>query len=325
MKTESEIQEELSKVKFLSPNEPMTPWAIERVLSTITEAISSLEGEVESRGKSITMWNQNMKYQIGDIVLLHKTINGKNFAFLLTSTQKDNVNIPSYNMVNGVPDFTKSGWYLLNPMTYLLQDLGSMRKVVMEVFNTILNSHIERDHGLVGSMDIEKNLVKKDYSNLQTSLAPGTYSLNTTDTNELVVSSNGIMEQYVKYSFDQMANQDVKIESAKHYHQRSPIWDESDDTIFAKKYMEDDLYSVTVNKSTDNPSGTTYTNLRDGTNIFHKRIEFETPFLNNEYAVFFDTYKYGQFVFGYDKYDLEAQDEPTYDAIVSQPMMMNKT
>ena len=41
--------------------------------------------------------------------------------------------------------------------------------------------------------------------------------------------------------------------------------------------------------------------------------------------VFFDTYGNGDFVFGYDKSDLMAQEEPTYDAIVSMPMILNKT
>ncbi len=47
--------------------------------------------------------------------------------------------------------------------------------------------------------------------------------------------------------------------------------------------------------------------------------------MNNEYMVFFDTYGNGEFVFGYDKYDIQEQTEPTYDTIVSMPMLMNKT
>ena len=52
---------------------------------------------------------------------------------------------------------------------------------------------------------------------------------------------------------------------------------------------------------------------------------FPTPFTNDGYMVFFDTYGREDFVFGYDKSDIEGKDEPTYDAIVSMPMLMNKT
>ena len=59
-------------------------------------------------------------------------------------------------------------------------------------------------------------------------------------------STNGIMEYAIKYGFDIQANQDVKIKSNRYFHQRSPIWDESDDTIFAKKYIEEDMFSVVL-------------------------------------------------------------------------------
>lgn len=48
-----------------------------------------------------------------------------------------------------------------------------------------------------------------------------------------------------------------------------------------------------------------YNNLRYGTNIFHKKIEFDVPFVNDEYMVFFDTYGNGEFVFGFDKGDIQ--------------------
>lgn len=41
--------------------------------------------------------------------------------------------------------------------------------------------------------------------------------------------------------------------------------------------------------------------------------------------VFFDTYGNGDFVFGYDRDEIMSKDEPTYDAVVSLPMLMNKT
>lgn len=70
---------------------------------------------------------------------------------------------------------------------------------------------------------------------------------------------------------------------------------------------------------------TSFNNLRYGTNIFNKRINFPMPFANDEYMVFFDTYGNGEFVFGYDRHDLHERKEPTYDAIVSMPMLLNKT
>ena len=104
-----------------------------------------------------------------------------------------------------------------------------------------------------------------------------------------------------------------------HYLKKSPIWDESDHTIFSRKYMEDDMFSAVLK------NGEAYNNLRYGTNIFFRDIEFNTPFVDDEYCVFFNTYGDGQFVFGYDKSDLMAQEEPTYDAVVSMPMILNKT
>ena len=104
-----------------------------------------------------------------------------------------------------------------------------------------------------------------------------------------------------------------------HYLKKSPIWDESDHTIFSRKYMEDEMFSVVLK------NGEAYNNLRYGTNIFFRDIEFSTPFVDDEYCVFFNTYGDGQFVFGYDKSDLMAQEEPTYDAVVSMPMILNKT
>ena len=131
--------------------------------------------------------------------------------------------------------------------------------------------------------------------------------------------SNGIMKVQVKYALDSSANPDkMKIQTPRNYLQRSPIWDESDDTIFSKKYMEDDMFSVEVN-------GNVFSNLRYGTNIFHKKIDFPTPFIDDEYMVFFDTYGNGEFVFGFDRQDLQNKTEPTYDAVVSMPMLMNKS
>lgn len=136
-------------------------------------------------------------------------------------------------------------------------------------------------------------------------------------------SSNGIMEYNIRYGFQMKTNPqeaDFQIHDNRHYRQKSPIWDESDTTIFSQKYVEDDnMFSLTTQ------SGQSFNNLRYGTNVFMRKIEFPEPFANDEYCVFFDTYEPGEFVFGWDKRDLESKKEPTYDTVVSMPMLMNKT
>lgn len=238
------------------------------------------------------------------------------------STKDGNISTPNYDLVDGIPDFRKSNWRLLNPLSYLLQDVLEMKKVVQEVMQNLIDEHVQNEHGLVGSKDVEKNLVKKDYSNLQSPWTAGKYSLATYDDGSIRLNSNGVMEVNVPYSFDAKANRqdlDSVILDDMHYLKKSPIWDESDHTIFSRKYMEDDMFSVVLK------NGEAYNNLRYGTNIFFRDIEFSTPFVDDEYCVFFNTYGDGQFVFGYDKSDLMAQEEPTYDAIVSMPMILNKT
>ena len=158
---------------------------------------------------------------------------------------------------------------------------------------------------------------------MQTPWTNGKYSLvmSTEEIDEVgwkgrkTKSSNGIMEYSVKYGFELSANNqgaDYQIQDKKYYYQKSPIWDESDNTIFSQKYLEDDMFSVSVNGNS-----VQFNNLRYGTNVFVRKIEFPEGFANDEYCVFFDTYGPGQFVFGYDKTDLESRTEPTYDTVVS--------
>ena len=86
-------------------------------------------------GKNITLWNPNMIYMQNDVVLYFKTeskqvspeVGKREFAFILISTKNNNTSMPNYDMVEGVPDFTKTNWYLANPMSYLLQDLVGMK------------------------------------------------------------------------------------------------------------------------------------------------------------------------------------------------------
>ena len=62
------------------------------------------------------------------------------------------------------------------------------------------------------------------------------------------------------------------------------------------------MFSVVVNPESEQA----FNHLRYGTNVFFKEIELPTPFLDDEYCVFFDTHGPGEFVFGYDKGELEA-------------------
>lgn len=118
-------------IKFLSPNEPITPYGVQRLLDQINTAIQILELKVGIGEKTITIWNPNISYQKGNVVLHFKQeskqvspeIGKRDFVFLLVSLKNNNDSIPNYDLVDGIPNFTKSNWQLLNPMSYLLQDL----------------------------------------------------------------------------------------------------------------------------------------------------------------------------------------------------------
>ena len=260
----------------------------------------------------------------------------------MSTSEKLNNAMPGYDMVDGIPDFSKTNWVLLNPMSYLLQDLNGLRDVVVDVFKGLLDEHVAEDHGLIGANEIESNLLRKDYSNLQTPwrIESKKHTLvnevRRTAYGEIRKSTNGIMEMSIKYGFDVQANQQVKIADRRYFRMKSPVWDESDQTIFSQKYIENQtLFPVLLNPDLmrdvwevddwEDPPIQQFNNLRYGTNIFFKQIVFDEEFANDEYMVFFDTYEPGQFVFGYDKTDLENKAEPTYDAVVSMPMLMNKT
>lgn len=307
-------------------------------MAELTVKVEELAGDEQL---SLTLWDPNVSYNKGDVVVYFKEESKqksveqglREFVFILVSLSDNNDNTPNYDIVDHIPVFTKSGWQLLNPLSYLLQNLNEMRDVVLSVFEKLLAKHVEDEHGFIGSEDIANNLLKKDYSNLQTPWANGKYSLvmSNEDIDEVdwkgrkTKSSNGIMEYAIKYGFEMSANNqgaDYQIQDKRYYYQKSPIWDESDNTIFSQKYLEQDMFSVALDP---NSGGTTFNNLRYGTNIFARKIDFPEPFVNDEYCVFFDTHPYGSFVFGYDKQDLESKKEPTYDQVVSMPMLMNKT
>lgn len=128
--------------------------------------------------------------------------------FILASTKDGNDNIPNYDLVDGIPVFTKSNWNLLNPMSYLLQDMIELKKVVKSVFSNLLAKHVSEEHGMAGGgvYDIEKTLLKKDYSNLMTPDRPGKFSLDILNSDGIKMSSNGVMECSIQYSLDAKAN-----------------------------------------------------------------------------------------------------------------------
>lgn len=73
---EEQILQELENVQFLSPNEPITHWGIERIINWLREKTDELSAQVGSvTGKTITMWDPNITYHIGDIVLHFKQEN----------------------------------------------------------------------------------------------------------------------------------------------------------------------------------------------------------------------------------------------------------
>jgi len=117
---------------------------------------------VDGQSLSLTIWDPNVSYDEGDIVVYFKEESkqtsveqGKReFVFILVSLKDGNTDTPNWDMVDHVPVFTNSHWQLLNPLSYLLQNLNEMRDVVLEVFKGILNEHVAQEHGFIGSEDI---------------------------------------------------------------------------------------------------------------------------------------------------------------------------
>ena len=104
--------ENRNNIQFLSANEPLTTWGVNRILAQLYKAIDILE---QSMGayvgiKSITEWSQTYVYSKNDVVLWQKS----RFSFILVSTKDNNTSIPNYDLTkNGIPDFEKSNWSLV--------------------------------------------------------------------------------------------------------------------------------------------------------------------------------------------------------------------
>ena len=127
------------------------------------------------------LWDPNMVYSQGDMVLYFKQESSqtsvefgrREYMFILVSMEPGNNAIPNYDMVGEIPDFSKSGWRLLNPTSYLLQNVNAMRDVVEEVFSSLLSDHLAEDHGMEVSHDLDNSLVRRDLSNLHSGWSVG--------------------------------------------------------------------------------------------------------------------------------------------------------
>ena len=58
---------------MLSPNEPITPQGISRVINQLDALTRELEDSAGSKGLSINLWESTMTYSKDDIVLFFKT------------------------------------------------------------------------------------------------------------------------------------------------------------------------------------------------------------------------------------------------------------
>ena len=150
-------------IRWLSPNEPLTVDGIRRLLEALELEIAELEEQTfKSRGLGITMWNPNVTYSKNDIVLYFKEetnqvspdVGKRNFVFLLMSEMDNNDSIPNYELIDGIPNFSKTNWKLINTTSYLMQDLIEMRKVVKDVFQSLLDEHVKDKHNLMNGQSI---------------------------------------------------------------------------------------------------------------------------------------------------------------------------
>ena len=67
-----ELKEKLGKVKFLSPNEPLTTYGVKRILKEMSELTSEVEYLADGQSLSLTLWDPNVVYNEGDVVVYFK-------------------------------------------------------------------------------------------------------------------------------------------------------------------------------------------------------------------------------------------------------------
>ena len=51
---------------------------------------------------------------------LSPDVGKRNFVFLLMSEKDNNSSIPNYELIDGIPNFSKTNWKLINPTSYLI-------------------------------------------------------------------------------------------------------------------------------------------------------------------------------------------------------------
>ena len=66
------LEKRLSGVKFLSPNEPLTTYGVKRILNEMSQLTSDLEELASGNTLSLTLWDPNISYNEGDVVVYFK-------------------------------------------------------------------------------------------------------------------------------------------------------------------------------------------------------------------------------------------------------------
>jgi hypothetical protein len=66
------LKEKLGKVKFLSPNEPLTTYGVKRILKEMSQLTSEMEELADGQTLSLTLWDPNIVYDEGDVVVYFK-------------------------------------------------------------------------------------------------------------------------------------------------------------------------------------------------------------------------------------------------------------
>lgn len=67
-----ELQKKLGEVKFLSPNEPLTTYGVKRILNEMSQLTAEVEELSSGETLSLTLWDPNISYNEGDVVVYFK-------------------------------------------------------------------------------------------------------------------------------------------------------------------------------------------------------------------------------------------------------------
>jgi hypothetical protein len=66
------LEKQLGEVKFLSPNEPLTTYGVKRILNEMSQLTSKVEELVNGQTLSLTLWDPNVSYNEGEVVVYFK-------------------------------------------------------------------------------------------------------------------------------------------------------------------------------------------------------------------------------------------------------------